>query len=230
MPLSTHKGILVSLKKDCDDLSIEKIFHKRKLYIRKLHIEKGSNIFYDGDDSNFLHYIKSGFVSLEYSRPNGLHHIIQFSCPGEIIGMDKWPNSKHYLSAQAISHVELWSLSIKDVYQVMETDHELCEILDKLNNKHCVANQDHIFSLSIHNAEQKLAFFLFNFYIKYKDENATSNTMLLPMSRIDLTNHLGITAETLSRSFSVLEKKGLIIVKNRRVQCSNFAMLERIFL
>lgn len=221
---------MVPLKNDCEKQSIEKIIQKSKIYIRKLFVKEGGNIFYDGDDRSSIHYIKSGYISLEYSRSNGLHHIIQFSCPGEFIGLDSWLSSKHYLNAKAISNSELWSLSIKDVHQVIETDHELCEILDKVNDKFCIANQDHILSLSIHNAEQRLAFFLLNFFIKFKDNNSFTNEIILPMSRIDLTNHLGMTAETLSRSFAILEKKKLILVKNRKINCSNFEKLEQVLL
>lgn len=219
------EGVIVC-KDGFEHDKIEKIINLFKLPFFKLKFEKNENIFYEGKNEANVYYIKSGYSSLEYSRPNGQHHIVQFNCPGEIIGVDGWSHGRHYLNANTLSEMELWCLKIKDIHQAMDLNQELYKIINNVLIEFYLSNQDHIFSLSVHSAQQKLAFFLISFYTK---TNSIDN-ISLPMNRIDLTNHLGMTAETLSRSFSDLENRGLIFVKNRKINFLNIKNLQQLIL
>ena len=221
-----EKEGVISCVDDIEPQKIEKLINLIKLPFHKLKLKKNENIFFDGKNELSIYYIKSGYSSLEYSRSNGQHHIIQFNCPGEIIGVDGWSHGLHYLNANALSEMELWCLKIKDTQQAMEFNQEFYKTIHNALIKFYLSNQDHIFSLGIHSAQQKLAFFLLNFYTK----TSSIDNISLPMNRIDLTNHLGMTSETLSRSFSDLENRGLIFVKNRKISFLNIKNLQQLIL
>ena len=57
--------------------------------------------------------------------------------------------------------------------------------------------------------------------------NLRTDTLRLPMSREDLRSYLGVTIETLSRSFTYLENNGFIRVKNREIIFIDSSGLER---
>lgn len=60
------------------------------------------------------------------------------------------------------------------------------------------------------NAQERLATLLFNLSL-YIGARVPGGTMLeIPLSRTDLADHLGLNADTLSRTFSELKAKGLV--------------------
>ena len=78
---------------------------------------------------------------------------------------------------------------------------------------------------SVH-TEQKLAYFLIDYRNRLDHLNLRSATIKLPMSREELKSYLGMTLETLSRSFTFLEKKGYITVKNKEISFKDLDQLE----
>ena len=51
---------------------------------------------------------------------------------------------------------------------------------------------------------------------------------LLPMTRGDIGEYLGLTVETVSRIFTALQRKGLISVKNREIEILDIDKLREI--
>lgn len=215
---------------DTEDKNIEKIIDESKLYFSKLHLKKDNNIFYDGNSGINFYLIKNGFASLDYSLSNGQHHIVQFNGPGDIIGLEGWSRGRHYLNAKALTDIDLCCLRVTDLHQAMLKNYDLFTRMEDLRTKFFLSNQEHNFSLSNHSALQKLAFFLFNWRMRFNPKSDSGDLLKLPMSRMDITNHLGITTETLSRSFGYLENKKLIHVNNRYIRFLNIKDLTRMFL
>jgi CRP/FNR family transcriptional regulator len=59
-------------------------------------------------------------------------------------------------------------------------------------------------------AEEKVATFLVSWRDRLARQNAPSATLPLPMSRQDIADYLGLTIETVSRTFTKLERDGVI--------------------
>jgi CRP/FNR family nitrogen fixation transcriptional regulator len=88
-----------------------------------------------------------------------------------------------------------------------------------------VRAQNHMLLLGRKSALEKIATFLLDMAERTADDDALD----LPMSRTDIADHLGLTIETVSRSFTQLERQGLIELPSaRHVVLSNRAALERL--
>jgi len=72
-------------------------------------------------------------------------------------------------------------------------------------------------TLSKKNAEGRIATLLLSLSRRNSRRNLSPNAMRLPMSRMDIGNFLGLTIETVSRTFSRLNKEGIISVEGREI-------------
>jgi CRP-like cAMP-binding protein len=70
------------------------------------------------------------------------------------------------------------------------------------------ASQTHMLILGRMSAEEKLQTFLTNYPAE------ASGEIHLPMSRAELADHLGLSSETVSRTFSRLRRGGLLTMKS----------------
>ena len=85
--------------------------------------------------------------------------------------------------------------------------------------------QNHMLLLGRKSALEKVATFLLDLAGRTADCNAVD----LPMSRTDIADHLGLTIETVSRSFTQLERQAVIgLPSPRRIVLSNKDALERL--
>ena len=85
--------------------------------------------------------------------------------------------------------------------------------------------QNHMLLLGRKSALEKIATFL----LDLAGRTANGDAVDLPMSRSDIADHLGLTIETVSRSFTQLERQGVIgLPSARRVMLSNKDALERL--
>lgn len=209
-------------------IDIDKLADPNNQYVQKFKVKKGDSIFNNGDDHQYLFNIRIGHVKIEHSLPNGQHQITQFGMPGDVIGLDGWADGKHHLAAYALNDTELCSINVKQFHKAMDTDHSLLKIIEQLMSSVLNHTQEHLFSLGIHTAEQKLAYFLIEYRNRLSYLHFRIDTIRLSMNRADLSSYLGLTLETLSRSFTFLEKKGYILVKNKDVTFINFEGLEHL--
>jgi CRP/FNR family transcriptional regulator, anaerobic regulatory protein len=70
--------------------------------------------------------------------------------------------------------------------------------------------QDHMVLLGRRSAEEKVASFVLAWRDRLARLGATTTTLPLPMGRQDIADFLGLTIETVSRTFTKLERDGLI--------------------
>jgi CRP/FNR family nitrogen fixation transcriptional regulator len=86
--------------------------------------------------------------------------------------------------------------------------------------------QNHMLLLGRKSAVEKIATFL----LDLSERTAPADAVDLPMSRIDIADHLGLTIETVSRSLTQLERQGVIELPahRRSIRLRDKAALKRL--
>lgn len=209
-------------------IDIDKLANPNNQYVQKFKVKKGDSIFNNGDDHRYLYNVQIGHVKIEHSLPNGQHQITQFGMPGDLIGLDGWADGKHHLAAYALNDAELCSINVKQFHKAMDTDHSLLKVVEQLMSAALNHTQEHLFSLGMHSAEQKLVYFLIEYRNRLNHLHFRIDTVRLSMNREELSSYLGLTLETLSRCFTFLEKHGYITVKNKDIAFLDIKKLEQL--
>ncbi len=194
-------------------------------YVTKIKIKKGDPIIRNGDKLNFLYNLRIGYCKLEFSLSNGQYQINHFAYPGDLLGIDGIADGKHRLDVSALSDGELCAIEYKTLTDLIMLEPKIRYVYEKMLSQSVNNVEEHLFSLGSHSAEQKLAFFLLNFHNRQKQLNIDLRMMRLPMSREDLKSYLGMTSETLSRSFAFLERNNFLEVKNRNINNIDYERL-----
>ena len=203
-------------------LTLEQIKQLSNVYVQKIYLKKGESLHHNGDKLQSIYSIRAGTLKTESSLSDGRHQVIKFHLPGEVVGLDGLQDGQHRTTSTALRDSEICRFNYHQLISEAKSYPALQENLDKLMSSMLNDAQNHIFILGSFNATEKLASFLFQFSIKLNSVGLPSNEFHLPMSREDLSSYLGITVETLSRSFFHLSDKQILRVSNK-----NITVLER---
>ena len=180
--------------------------------------EKGDHLYRQKANFNSVYVVRSGSFKSYAFRYNGKGRVNGFFFPGEIIGMDGISNRSHINAVQALEHAsaceipfsKLESLSL----QIPNLQHHFLALMGKE-----ITNDKEFHNLlSSYTAEERTAHFLINLSSRCERVSLSPFRLLLPMTRGDIGQYLGLSLETTSRIFGKLHRKGLIAVNNREIE------------
>jgi CRP/FNR family transcriptional regulator len=77
-------------------------------------------------------------------------------------------------------------------------------------------------------AEERLAAFLLNLVQRLHARGFSSSDLVLRMTREEIGSYLGLTLETVSRTFSKFADDGIITVNQRQIHIENADALKRL--
>ena len=137
--------------------------------------------------------------------------------------------SKHYgNSIQALEHSSICEIPFSQLeklsHQLPNLQHHFFAIM---GNEIAKDQQIHTLLCS-YTAEERTASFLLGLSSRYARVALSPVRFLLPMTRGDIGEYLGLTVETVSRIFTSLQRKGLISVKNREIEILDIDKLREI--
>ena len=176
-------------------------------------------IFGEEEPTDFVYKVVSGAVRTTRFLADGRRQIDGFHLPGDVFGLER--GEAHRFSAEAIGECEVALVRRKAVERAAESNVAVARRLWSLAADSLEQLQDHMLLLSRKNAAERVGAFLLELSAR-----AGSRTVELPMSRGDIADYLGLTLETVSRTFSQFARERLIELPSpRRVVIRNAAAL-----
>lgn len=187
----------------------------------------GQHLFMEGDRSSHLHWIKSGAVRLYKLRQSGQRQIIGFKFSGDFAELGHSPT--HRYSAQAMTKTELRVLPSAKFNAVAADDARFMSKLYDAVDVDLSSAHELIMTMGQRSATESIAAFLLELELRMYRQGGRSELMLLPMTRSDIADYLGLTIETVSRVFTALRKRGVIeVCGHRRIRMKDGVTLRRI--
>jgi CRP/FNR family transcriptional regulator, nitrogen fixation regulation protein len=183
---------------------------------------RNAEIYGEDEPAEFLYQVVSGAVRTYRMLDDGRRQIIAFYLPGDIFGVEA--GEVHLSSAEAVGESQI--VMVKRSSLMARADHErdLAKQLWTLTVRELQRVQQHSLVL-IESAEERVAGFL----LEMAGRCSGSQIVELPMSRQDIADYLGLTIETVSRTFTQLVQSGAIALEtSRRIQLRNRAALSRL--
>jgi CRP/FNR family transcriptional regulator len=167
------------------------------------------HVFCEGDARAHIFRIEEGVIAVYKTLPDGRRQIIDFAYPGDLIGLGVL--EEHMLSAQATCAAKVRCLSASALERMAESDAHLALKLYKSVCQELAATRSLLVTIGQRSAVERLAAFLVALHRRTASQG--SMTVTLAMRRSDIADLLGLTIETVSRTFTKLREMGVIEVK-----------------
>ena len=175
---------------------------------RHVHFAACETVFAQEEMTSSFYNLIAGVMRLYKLLPDGRRQIVGFALPGDFLGLA--PSARNSLSADAIGPVTVCRFSKASFARFIEDRPHLLRRINELTVRELCQAQDHMVLLGRRSAEEKVATFLIGWRDRLVQLNGPSKTVALPMSRQDVADFLGLTIETVSRTFTKLERDGVI--------------------
>ncbi len=183
---------------------------------------RNAEIYGEGEPADYLYKVVSGTVRTYRVLADGRRQIGSFYLPGDIFGLEN--GDEHTFSAEAISDSKVLVIKRSALIALAARDNDVARQLWNLTGRELRRVQDHILLL-IKTAQERVVGFL----LEMAERRSSGNAVELPMSRQDIADYLGLTIETVSRTFTSLENAAAIEVPtSRRIVLRNRLALSRL--
>ena len=176
--------------------------------ISHIHLTPKQVLFIEGDPAARYFTIVDGVVSISKSMVDGRRQIVGFMFPGDFLGVTD--GELYSCTAQAVTPVELCRFPRPSFEALAEECPEIEHRLLHAVSTELVEAQEHMLILGRQTAEERLCSFLLHLGKRAPHRGEPDNPVHLPMSRGDIGDYLGLSLETVSRTFTVLRDHGVI--------------------
>ncbi len=181
-------------------------------------------ILNEGDPAAHLFNVTEGLVKLYKLLPDGREQVTGFLYSGDFLGIAM--NDTYAYSAEAITPVRLCRFNRKDLENMFrEAPHLENRMLNMASNE-LVQAQDQLLLLGRKTAKERLCSFLLSLSRRAERRGDSPNQIPIPMGRDAIADYLGLTTETVSRTFSKLKKDKIIsLAKGGNVEIADLELV-----
>jgi len=195
---------------------------------RSRSIQAGEHIYRTGDGFTSIFAVRSGSIKTYLLDDDGVEQVTGFYLPGEILGFDGIGTEKHGCNVMAMETSTVCEIPFERIEELSLQIPVLQRHFFQLMSQQIEADHQMMLTLSKKNAEGRVATLLLSLSRRFGRRNLSPNSLRLPMYRMDIGNFLGLTIETVSRTFSRLQKEGLIKVDGREIHINDHEQLRSI--
>ena len=200
-----------------------------EFYFQHLQFKSGQKVFTAGQEFNSIYIVHSGFLKTSSISRAGSEQILCFPMTGDIVGVDGIHTKNYKSEVTALSDCNLISLPLKTLILAARENNELEELLYRMISSELIREQEMIGIMGSQNAESRVAFFLVQLSDRFHLMGYSAKSFILRMSREEIGSYLGLSMETVSRSFSQFDRIGAINVRARHVSINRKEVLEQLY-
>lgn len=171
-------------------------------------LEAGQPLVFEGDTARYAFNVVSGGVKLIKGMADGRTQITGYLLPGDFLGLP--PRGTYPFSAEALSATELCQFPREPLGRLFDKYDKLQDRFLTVVHDDLIAAQEHMLLLGRKSATERVCTFLVRLLQRTERTGGTVEPLRLPLQRADIADYLGLTIETVSRTFSQLRKNALI--------------------
>ena len=205
---------------------LEYIDHRMVTTRRK--VPRGASLYQAGDRFESLYAVWTGFFKTSVLSKDGRGQVTGFQLGGEVLGMDGIGSGRHEVDALALEDSQVCVIPFEALESLAAEITSLQHQLHRLMSREIVRNQGVMLLLGSMYAEERLAAFLMNLTHRLQARGFSASSVLLRMTRDEIGSFLGLTLETVSRTFSKFQADGLLFVRNRQIRITDPVGLQHI--
>lgn len=174
-------------------------------------------IFDEADTAEHVYNVTGGAVKIYKLLPDGRRQITGFLLPGDFLGLTH--KEAYAYSAEALVPTTLCRFPRRKLEGLLDEMPKLEQRLLGMASHELAAAQDQMMLLGRKSARERVVSFLLMMSNAAMRRGKPADPVFLPMNRSDIADYLGLTIETISRTFTQLRKQGLIgLVDEKQVR------------
>ena len=163
-------------------------------------------LFHQHSPANRVYNVIEGTAMVERTSSSGRRQILGFLFPGDFIGLT---HSNYFeYSVKSLSKAQLCEFQREQLFALSEKLPNLKSNVEQISANVLARALDQIYILGQKKAHERLCFLFIQMLERMP--GAIPQQINLPMTRQDIADYLGLTIETVSRSFAKLKQEGLI--------------------
>lgn len=178
----------------------------------------GQAIVREGDPLRCLYLVRSGALKSVALSEDGRQQVLGFHLPGELVGVDATCCRTHRCEVRALVRSRVCVLPYERLQKAMRDSAKLQSQVMRLIGRETVLDHEHLMAMGAREAHARVAMALRSLSERRRRARQDADDLQLPMSREELANFLGLAEETVSRSFTRLQREGLLEVRGKRVR------------
>ena len=179
-----------------------------------------------GDPVQHVYALRSGALKTYLLDPDGGDQIIGFHLPSEMVGLDALGMDRHPSYCVALQTSTVCAIPLHQLEELAGVIPGLRKQLLHIMSREIHEEHEHQ-SHTRESAEQRLVAFLLNLSARYSKRGFSASNFVLPMTRSEIGNYLGMTTETVSRLFSRFRDLNLIASSGNEVRLLDIQALCR---
>jgi CRP/FNR family transcriptional regulator, anaerobic regulatory protein len=180
-------------------------------------LQKNDYLFRANDEFKSIYVVRSGCIKTVITSSKGEEKITGFYLPGDIVGIDGIAEDRYNNSAIALDTSSVCKIGFNQVELLAAKMPHLQHHLLKIMGREIITDQNTMLILNKNKADSRIAAFLLSLSSRLHRQKLSSTEWILPMSRGDLGNYLGLTIESVSRVFTRLHKQDILEIDKREV-------------
>ncbi|MFJ1269338.1 helix-turn-helix domain-containing protein [Legionella lytica] len=184
-------------------------------------LKKKQSLYFPQTNFHSLYAVKAGCLKTYEVDKEGNELLRGFYFVGEILGFEAIARGNYLYSAVALSDALVCEIPYTHFLELLRSHSSLQQHILYLISQQLATGS----YLNFVTAEQRLAAFLIDLSTRLVvcDQRIE---FLLPMSRQDIGNYLGLTAETISRTFTQFKNNEIISIEQKKIQLLQLQQLK----
>ena len=209
-------------------LSAEELPKLEALIYSARPVQRGESLYRSGDTFDNLYAVRSGSLKTTMAHRDGREQVTGLRLAGAALGLDGISDDKHACSATALEDSTVCIVPYVALKQLCREVGSMQERLHKLMGEQIVREAAQMMVLGSLSADERVAAFLLDVSERNAQRGYSSAEFNLRMTREDMGSYLGMTLETVSRTLSRFQKRGLIDTQGKFIRIVDIEGLRQV--
>ena len=166
-------------------------------------------LFRDGDPASSIVMLVRGMAKLSRLMPDGRQQVLGFRFAGDVMGFTQ--GKCHSADAEMLTEGVVCRMTRVQLDAMLARFPAAQRRMMDLCVQELALAQDQLVTVGRRHAEQRVAAFLLSLSVAARRRGERTRQLDMPMTRAEIGDLLGLALETVSRAFTALRKRGLVI-------------------
>jgi CRP/FNR family transcriptional regulator, anaerobic regulatory protein len=191
-------------------------------------VRRGESLYQAGDPFDNLYAVRSGSLKTVMAHRDGREQVMGLRLAGDPLGLDGISTNAHTSSAVALEDSSVCIVPYAALKHLCRETGAMQDRLHRLMSEQLIRESSQLMVLGSLSADERVAAFLLDVSERNGQRGYSHAEFNLRMTREDMGSYLGMTLETVSRTLSRFQKRGLIDAQGKLIRIIDFEGLRQV--